>query len=289
MKKCNNCHSINNSDAKYCRLCGAKFIQETSRNILEQYPNIKLVSTNYYNWRKPYIGMIIAIIIYIPIIECFCVSTYNLLSYFVYTQQDMGISTEEYYLPKHHGTKTTDLFGYLGNEGYTYEIDGRWYSEYSEIESYNEIDSTGTYEKIKVFEPRGVECSKDYSAAKSLDSYKHERKDLFLAGGIVFLFFLLLKFIICGFNRYTKKTKPLRLYADYVQKYSYWGIFRRKKTPKFVLFVKDNMFGILDVAHYKVFLPAQYDYLEWLEKKKYLNATLDGRNLIIDIHGNELK
>lgn len=286
MKKCNKCHSINNSDAKYCRLCGAKFIQETRRNILEQYPNIKLVPTNFYNWRKPYIGMIIAIFLYIPIIAYFCVSTYNLFSYFVYTQQDMGIRPTDTWCPKYHVTKTTDLFGFLGNEGYTYEIDGRWYSEF---DSYDEKDSTLTYASITVFEPRGVECPKDYSTVKSLDSYKHECKNLFLGGGIAFLFFLLLKFIICGFNRYTKKTKPLRLYADYVQKYSYWGIFRRKKTPKFVLFVKDNMFGILDVAHYEVYLPAQYDYLEWREKKKYLNATLDGRNLIIDIDGNKLK
>ena len=33
MKKCNKCHRVNNSDAKYCRCCGVVL-----ENILELYP-----------------------------------------------------------------------------------------------------------------------------------------------------------------------------------------------------------------------------------------------------------
>lgn len=56
MKNCNECHSINNSNAKYCRHCGAIFIRQL--NILEQYPKMKLVPTNFYDWRKPKVGML---------------------------------------------------------------------------------------------------------------------------------------------------------------------------------------------------------------------------------------
>ena len=47
--------------------------------------------------------------------------------------------------------------------------------------------------------------------------------------------------------------------------------------------------GLLDVAHYCVFLSAQYDRLEWREKDKYLNARTGDREFIIDIYGKELK
>lgn len=95
--------------------------------------------------------------------------------------------------------------------------------------------------------------------------------------------------IFCNYAKYPKKTTPLNEVADYCQKYSYWGIFRRRKTPKYVFFVKDDLFGILDVAHYSVLLPARYDFLFWREKNKYLNAVINGRNCIIDIYGKELK
>ena len=63
MKKCNECHSVNNSNAKYCRCCGVVL-----ENILKLYPKMRLVPTNFYDWRKPKVGMLLKMFLMLPII-----------------------------------------------------------------------------------------------------------------------------------------------------------------------------------------------------------------------------
>ena len=92
-----------------------------------------------------------------------------------------------------------------------------------------------------------------------------------------------------GRREFPEKNNLLRNSADYVQKYRYTGLIRGRKTPILKFYIKDNMMGLLDVAHYNVFLKAQYDKLEWREKNKYLNAIIGKREFIIDIYGNQLK
>lgn len=92
-----------------------------------------------------------------------------------------------------------------------------------------------------------------------------------------------------GRREFPEKNNLLRNSADYVQKYRYTGFIRGRKTPILKFYVKDNKMGLLDVAHYCVFLNAQYDKLEWREKNKFLNAKLGNRTFIIDIYGKELK
>ena len=181
-------------------------------------------------------------------------------------------------------TSTSDIFNFSSSgHGQVYLIGGKWYSDYD----YNLIDE----QKDKyVVIPVGNVCDpRIESANKSLENYRRIRKVDIMYGILLVFFLLFLQYLFCGYIPLSKKNVELKVVADYVQKYSYWGIFRKRKSPKFILFIKDNKFGILDVAHYKVYLPAQYDYLEWREKKKYLNATLNGRKFIIDINGNELK
>lgn len=65
-----------------------------------------------------------------------------------------------------------------------------------------------------------------------------------------------------------------------------------KTNSNYAIYVQDNLFGLLSLSalsmQFKIIIPAQYDYLEWYQKGKMLRATRQGRNLIIDTHGNEL-
>lgn len=278
MKKCNKCHRVNNSDAKYCRCCGVVL-----ENILELYPKMRLVPTNFYDWRKPKVGMLLKMFLMLPIILFGSRAIYSIFSYYNYDQYGYnssayGVSINTY------ETSTSDIFNFSeSGHGQVYLIGGKWYSDYD----YKLIDEQN--DKYVVI-PVGNVCDpRIESAKKSLENYRHIRKVDIMFGILLVFFLLLLQYLFCGYIPLSKKNVELKVVADYVQKYSYWGIFRKRKTPKFILFIKDNKFGILDVAHYKVYLPAQYDYLEWREKKKYLNATLNDRKFIIDINGNELK
>lgn len=279
MKKCNECHSVNNSNAKYCRCCGVVL----EKNILELYPKMKLVPTNFYDWRKPKVGMLLKMFLMLPIILFGSMAIYSIFSYYNYDQYGYnssayGVSINTY------ETSTSDIFNFSSSgHGQVYLIGGKWYSDYD----YKLIDEQN--DKYVVI-PVGNVCDpRIESANKSLEDYRHIRKVDIMFGILLVFFLLLLQYLFCGYIPLSKKNVELKVVADYVQKYSYWGIFRKRKTPKFILFIKDNKFGILDVAHYKVYLPAQYDYLEWREKKKFLNAMLNGRKFIIDINGNELK
>lgn len=282
MKKCNECHSVNNSNAKYCRCCGVVL-----ENILKLYPKMRLVPTNFYDWRKPKVGMLLKMFLMLPIILVSSMTLYSIFSYYNYDQYGYnssvygsfyGVSINTY------ETSTSDIFNFSSSgHGQVYLIGGKWYSDYD----YKLIDEQN--DKYVVI-PVGNVCDpRIESANKSLENYRHIRKVDIMYGILLVFFLLFLQYLFCGYIPLSKKNVELKVIADYVQKYSYWGIFRKRKTPKFILFIKDNKFGILDVAHYKVYLPAQYDYLEWREKKKYLNATLNGRKFIIDINGNELK
>lgn len=276
MKKCNECHCVNNSDANYCRRCGAKI----KRNILEQYPKMKLVPTNFYDWRKPKVGIFLKCVLFIPIVIDIFIICFSIWSLFYYNQQEIESESE-------YQTYVEDSFGgfILWADGYgnAYKWNNTWY----ESRHWYGDDSEGN----EVWEYEGeVEDPVLYTTSIALRTYKKH----IIYGGIYCLviwaiLFVFRNYIVCGYIKRPKDVRHLSFYADYVQKYFYLGIFRKKKTPKFVFFVKDNMFGILDIAHYKVYLSAQYDHLEWREKKKYLNATLNGRKFIIDIHGNELK
>lgn len=87
----------------------------------------------------------------------------------------------------------------------------------------------------------------------------------------------------------SSSTKSIRAYADYIQKYTYTGVFSSRSKPMFRFYVKDNKFGLMDVSHYKVHLNAEYDLLSWREKGKFLTAHQGNRVFIIDINGKELK
>lgn len=267
--KCRKCRTDNLVSARFCRHCGMSL---TVGNIMDLYPKLNLIPTNLVDWKTPKVGKFIKGVLSILICVLICLSLYSLLSTICYSQFGHNLSES-------YETRTEDLLGIFHNGyGTCYRFNGGYYSSYDY--HYDIIIRAGEY----------IPDPEEWTADVSLRDYRKILGFSFLsfAGGSLMLF-LIMHFIICGYSKRPKDAQPLHEVADYCQKYSYWGIFRRKKTPKFVFYVKYNKFGILDVAHYSVFLPARYDFLEWREKKKYLNAIIDGRNCIIDIYGKELK
>lgn len=276
--KCRKCGTENIAGARFCRHCGESLANV--ENVMDIYPKLKFVPTNFMDWKKPNVGRFIKVLLSIPICILISLSLYCIWSSIFYNQY--GYNHD--YTPYGYTTKTEDpLDMFIYGWGTCYNFDGDYYSSY-DFEHADDNSLVYTQAGEYVSDPL------EWTAKESLYNYKKKIGILFLnfVGGSLVLF-LIMHFIICGYPKRPKDTKPLHEVADYCQKYSYWGIFRRRKTPKYVFFVKDNLFGILDVAHYSVFLPARYDFLSWREKNKYLNVVINGRNCIIDIYGKELK
>lgn len=142
---------------------------------------------------------------------------------------------------------------------------------------------------FNIFDSRRIEEDEyGFDTSEAVADFRLERVFPFLIIGIV-LSVLSILAIKYGKRQYPAKDNLLKNSADYIQKYRYTGLIRGRKKPILKFFVKDNKMGLVDVAHYCVFLPAKYDVLEWREKNKYLNATIGNRTFIIDINGNELK
>lgn len=279
--KCRKCGIENATEAKFCRHCGTRM--SDGKNVMDKYPKMELVPTNMIDWKKPKVGMFLKFILLIPIAIGFFVICFSIWSLFYYNQHGYEDNDSyETYIEDPLGGFMLWADGY----GHAYKWNGSWYESY---DSYDNIDSDGNVQWEYKYEGE-IENPVSYTTENALHSYRND----IVFGGIwciiiTVLLFIMRNYIICGYPKRPKGTKPLHEVADYCQKYSYWGIFRRRKTPKYVFFVKDNLFGILDVAHYSVFLPARYDFLSWREKNKYLNAVINGRNCIIDIYGKELK
>ena len=79
---------------------------------------------------------------------------------------------------------------------------------------------------------------------------------------------------------------PLPKLADYIQEYKYGGT---SKHPKYVFFVKDNKFGVMNVTEFNVAIPAQYDEIAWREPNRILTVTKGNETYDIDIFGNQLR
>lgn len=282
MKHCSKCMSKNIDKALFCRHCGSKLIRNCpSINVLERYPEMNFVPTNFYDWRKPRVGMVLKFLLRVLTIIFLSFSIYMMYSLENYNEDWESYNDRDSGIEEHYCYIKDPFELFCRNWCVVFYVDGKFCSSYERVE--DDYGSISYKPSGEIYEERSWG---DFKARKRY------RQEAFYFIGLFFsisLALFLLTYIICGYPKRPKDMEPLSRYADYVQKYSYWGIFRRRKAPKFVLFVKDGLFGILDVAHYKIFLPARYDYLDWREYGKYLDASFDDRNFLIDIHGNKLK
>ena len=69
-----------------------------------------------------------------------------------------------------------------------------------------------------------------------------------------------------------KKTNLPRDYADKIEIYT-WGGF---SFHKYVRFIKDDKYGILDAANHNIIVPAIYELIEWRQINKSYDGVLEG-------------
>ncbi len=104
---------------------------------------------------------------------------------------------------------------------------------------------------------------------------------------IAIIFYFIVKRSKSKLDNFNKNIKPtLQTIADYIQAYKYGGT---KKHPKYVFFVKDSKFGVMNVTEFKVAIPAQYDEIAWREPNRILTVTKGSETYDIDIFGNQLR
>lgn len=71
--------------------------------------------------------------------------------------------------------------------------------------------------------------------------------------------------------------------SDFIERNSY-----DKRYAIFARGVKNNhKFGLFDTKRVKIILYPKYDSLSWEEYEQMLKATIDGKEILIDIKGNE--
>ncbi len=160
--------------------------------------------------------------------------------------------------------------------------------EYKTNDDWVEVIKVDKLHMLYIIDPRmdGVGYAKELSEAKreAYDGYKYGLNKVTLTLGLCSMVLFILVAYTKG-EELDSEVLELKDVADYVQAYTYSGF----KKPSYKFFIKDGKFGLLDVSAYKVQIPAEYDKLSWREKDKYLNATLNSENIIIDINGNILK
>lgn len=237
---------------------------------MDRYPKYRFRSTKVYDWRQPKAGRFLRWIF--RIVACL---------FFI-----LGAG----YFASYNSWEITGHFTPAYDDGdWSREAELKYTirSSFSDPWAYYNYawESNDTIEYSSEFR----EEVQDRLKSQLIDRYHEDR----LAAGsvvtgmglFVLIFLSFLPFRGCG----RPKTRLAEL-ADYIQSYHYTGMFRRKRTPKYVFFVKDNRFGVMDVAHYRIALEAGYAKLEWREKNRLLYATTaSGQRLTIDMKGNILQ
>jgi hypothetical protein len=66
-------------------------------------------------------------------------------------------------------------------------------------------------------------------------------------------------------------------FSDYIQ-----------TKGKMRFFVKDGKFGLVKWSNFKIFIPAMYDKLMWVQENEVMKAYVNGEEFLIDIHNNKL-
>ena len=279
------CGAQNPPGARFCRQCGKPLTAGTPepepkpapptpdhRTVMDRYPKYRFRSTKVYDWRRPKVGRFLRWIFRIVACLFFILGAGFFASY--NSWEITGQFTPSRYDVHDERWETAEL---------EYSIESSFIDPWRYIDWASERNDTIEYNS------EFREEVQDRLKSQLIDRY-HENR---LIGGsittgvglFVLIFLSFLPFRGCG----RPKTKLAEL-ADYIQSYHYTGMFRRKRTPKYVFFVKDNRFGVMDVAHYRIALEAGYAKLEWREKNRLLYATTaSGQRLTIDMKGNILQ
>lgn len=112
-----------------------------------------------------------------------------------------------------------------------------------------------------------------------LDDFQESLFATFMILIFILIVLITLKRII---NNWRKHKVYLRRNADYIQ--SNISSFQRYR-----FFLKNNKMGLVDVKRFKVTIPAKYDVLQWRYTDKIVDASVEGKQLVLDVRGNILE
>ena len=277
---------------------------DVAQTMMEKFPEMDLVPTSLYDWRKPKKSRVLSVIFFIisllpltffmlSLIDCTTITWENTITWVdTMTRKDTitwkgGSLEENYYI---------EIAECDSVEGYHYYLLALAYYDWhsgtlirgsiiisdEDIPDYYRFGLTKQEVLLNVSKVIG-----DYRA-------KETRSDRWIAVQMMITFFIFaLPFLFLGylfFGRYPKKGSPtLSSLADYIQKYRYKRKTRFGKKPQFVFFVKDCLFGVMDVADYKVQIPAEYERIGWKVKDSIIRVTKGGHDFFIDINGERLQ
>lgn len=278
---------------------------DVAQTMMEKFPEMELVPTSLYDWRKPkksrVLSMIFFLISLIPlcvvfvilfdimtlsfdeepnlfddisIVECDSLDVYQELYGEEILQYDRMDESYQYYLLKFR---------------YSESADGMFLTAFVWV---NEEDVPNDY-RYGCTEEDVLRNVQTFVMGKRAEKLRDSKVGAETFGIICMFFFFSLPFLFLGwlfYVRYPKKGSPtLSSLADYIQKYRY----RRKtcfgKKPQFVFFVKDCLFGVMNVADYKVQIPAEYERISWKVKNSIIRVTKGGHDFFIDINGERLQ
>lgn len=244
-----NCKTDNPEGAKYCRHCGVELGKEKVMPTNVRLPKYDLIPTTLIDWEKPWLLVFRTSLFSVVFAISFLALCYSIASLFSYSVRVE--KKDNYYIDEKTEYYCTVSDNLIG------------FHCYCNLVAYDT----------------------ESDARRAIDKYINNIILFIIICGLFSLLSILI--IVFGKRKFPPKNNHLSDLADYIQKYQLTSIPGRKPVLKF--YVKDNLMGLLDVAHYCVFLPAQYDKLEWKKKNKYLNATIGNRTFIIDIYGREVR
>ena len=260
---------------------------DRGRSMMEKFPEMELVPTSLYDWRKPKKSRFFSIIffaislgpLYVFINCLICRFTIKWGGAYIneikVVRCDPAIDTDEtpyYYLLQVDYGESTRQIGMV--RGFIYVYDR---SEFADIVG-------DTEEEVRIEVLKTIDRKREWK----LNEIKKECVLYCFWSVVSALPFLFLGWLF--YARYPKKgSATLSSLADYIQKYRYKRKTRLGKKPQFVFFVKDCLFGVMNVADYKVQIPAEYERISWKAKDTLIKVTKDGHDFIIDINGKRLQ
>ena len=255
------------------------------QTMMEKFPEMELVPTSLYDWRKPKKSRALSVIFFVISLVLLSFFMNCLINRFTIewagpTTYDMEIAKcdDGYYVSKLKYKEVTSEIGMIHGYVYLYDFDGGVSGSY-----YGRI--TGETEEEVCLNAKEVI---DRAKERELNSCKEYCVRLCVVYFVFALPFLFLGYLFLV--PYPKKGSPkLSSLADYIQKYRYKRKTRFGKKPQFVFFVKDCLFGVMNVADYKVQIPAEYERISWKVKDSIIRVTKGGHDFFIDINGERLQ
>lgn len=276
---------------------------DVAKTMMEKFPEMGLVPASSFEWQKPKKARLLSVIFFVISI----VSLYFFINFLVcrYTIKWTSPTANEMKIVRCDDTVESGVSPYyylkhLNYEEYTSQPSIGMVSGYIHISVYDKIVSVAYIHKPQVFFNRSMKGKTESEVSAKVQRAIDKEKEMEMndcreecESGCITSLAIALPFFFFGwlfYVRYPKKGSPtLSSLASYIQEYRYKRKTRLGKKPQYVFFVKNHLFGVMNVADYRVQIPALYEKISWKEEGKLIRVTQDGHDFIIDINGEHLQ